>query len=182
MATTGFPAAITSITAQAIFFYTLGLPASAPLDVVRRVFYVLQDTKTPVMVSILGLFLNILLSALLVRRMAHQGLALATSLSAVFMFILLIEILRRRLGGIEGREPVRNTGKILLASLALFICLVAFRPLAQGWRGYLGIFGASALVYGVLILLLRPQSSKTVQDIAWKILRHLSLWGKFSRD
>jgi putative peptidoglycan lipid II flippase len=45
---------------------------------------------------------NIILNLILVRWLAHGGLALATSLAALVSCLLLVYLLRRRLGHIGG--------------------------------------------------------------------------------
>jgi len=163
----------TSITAQALLFYSIGLLATASLTVLTRTFYSLQDTRTPVKVSVIGLLLNVVLNALLVHRMAHRGLALATSLSATFMFVSLLEILRRRLGGIEGKVLLRNLTKIVCATLAMVIAILPFRPLAQTFWGYLGVVVIGMVVYGAFILVLRPRSSQRILEVANRVWQRL---------
>jgi len=154
----------TITTAQALSFYLLGLPATASLDVVGRMFYAFQDTQTPVKVSVMGLALNIVLNVLFVRRLAHRGLALATSLSATFMFLVLLEILRRKIGGIEERALLKNLGKILLACGGMGVIILLLRPLSAHPLGYLGTVGAGAGSYAFFVLLLRPWSGERIRE------------------
>lgn len=161
----------TAVTAQALFFYSLGLFATASLDVTGRVFYSFQDTRTPVQVGVLGLLLNILLNALLVRPMAHRGLALATSLSATFMFLVLLEILRRRMHGIGGRKLVEDLGKILCATFVMVLVIVPLRPLIQNLWEYLGVVALGASVYGMCVLIFRPRGSEKILEVIRRIVR-----------
>lgn len=164
----------TVITAQALFFYILGLPATASLDLVGRIFYSFQDTTTPVKVGIVGLMMNIILNAVLIHRMAHRGLALATSLSATFMFLALLEILRRRIHGIGGKILLQNLGKILLATLVMAVCLFFLRPFAQTLLGYLGVIATGVIIYGISIFFFKPRSSEKIIETfqqTWKRFR-----------
>lgn len=157
-----FDVRATVVTAQSLSFYLLGLFATASLDVVGRVFFAFQDTQTPVKVGVVGLALNIVLNAVFVRYLAHRGLALATSLSAIFMFLVLLEILRRRMKGIEGRILLYNLGKILLACGGMGVIILLLRPLSAYPLGYLGTVGAGTGVYALLVLLLQPRSSERI--------------------
>lgn len=157
-----FVSQATLITAQALSFYSLGLIPTASLDIIRRVFYSLQDTKTPVKVSIFGLLLNIFLNALLVYRMAHRGLALATSLSATFMFLTLLAILRKRMQGIEGKTLVEDLEKILCATLVMVAVILPFRPHIQNFWEYLEVVALGVLVYGICVFFLRPRGGVKV--------------------
>ncbi|NSW77383.1 MAG: murein biosynthesis integral membrane protein MurJ, partial [Candidatus Atribacteria bacterium] len=169
-----FTGEATAITAQALFFYILGLPATASLGIIVNIFYSFQDTSTPVKVGIAGLLLNILLNAVLIHRMAHRGLALATSLSATFMFLALLEILRRRVHGIGGKILLPNLGKILLATLVMAVCLFFLRPFAQTLLGYLGVIATGVIIYGISIFFLKPRSSEKIIETfqrIWKRFR-----------
>ncbi|HYT89611.1 MAG TPA: murein biosynthesis integral membrane protein MurJ, partial [Gemmataceae bacterium] len=78
-----FTAADTQGTAAAVLAYAVGLWAFAGVRIVVSAFYSLQDTRTPVLVAALALGANVALSLLLMGPLAHAGLALATSLSAI---------------------------------------------------------------------------------------------------
>ncbi|HEY4485565.1 MAG TPA: murein biosynthesis integral membrane protein MurJ, partial [Nitrospiria bacterium] len=78
-----FTAEATAGTAAALLAYSVGLPAFAGIRIVVAAFYSMQDTRTPVKIAAAAMAANVALSLLLMRPLAHGGLALATSLSAV---------------------------------------------------------------------------------------------------
>jgi len=94
----------TSATAYALLFYSIGLFAYSALQHLNRVFYALQDTKTPVAVGIFTIIVNIALNFLLIRPLGHGGLALAYSLAGIINMLLLLYILKLRLGRLDGRK------------------------------------------------------------------------------
>jgi len=96
-----FTSEATFNTASAVFFYALGLWAFAGVRIIVPTFYSLQDTTTPVKVAVFSMIINILLNLLLMGPLAHGGLALATSLSAMVNFLTLLHLLNRKLGKIE---------------------------------------------------------------------------------
>jgi putative peptidoglycan lipid II flippase len=106
-------------TADAVLYYSLGLWAFAGVRIIVPVFYSLQDTKTPVKIGIIAVVMNLLLNLLLIAPMQHRGLALATSLSAMFNFSLLFIILRKRIGRIDGKRILLSHFKVILASLSI---------------------------------------------------------------
>ncbi|MBI3812519.1 MAG: polysaccharide biosynthesis C-terminal domain-containing protein, partial [Nitrospirae bacterium] len=112
-----FTSAGTIGTAAALLFYCVGLPAFAGIRIVVAAFYSLQDTKTPVKAAVAAMAANVVLSLLLMRPLQHGGLALATSLSAVLNFGLLIWILNRRLHGIEWAVILRSVGNTVAAAI-----------------------------------------------------------------
>ncbi len=116
-----FGAEATQGTAVALMFYSLGLWAFAEVRIVAQTFYATQDTWTPMKVAALSLLVNLLLSLFLMRYLQHAGLALANSLSSMLNVSILIWILRRRVGPLQGRMILRSVIKIFSASLVMGI-------------------------------------------------------------
>ncbi len=108
-------------TADAVLFYALGLWAFAGVRIVVPVFYAMQDTKTPVKVAMLAMGLNLVLNIALMTPMQHSGLALATSISAIFNFSCLLFILKKRIEWADGRRMLISHLKVILASLVMII-------------------------------------------------------------
>ncbi|MFQ5456640.1 MAG: murein biosynthesis integral membrane protein MurJ [Nitrospirota bacterium] len=108
-------------TANAVFFYSLGLWAFAGVRIVVPAFYALQDTKTPVFIAIISMIVNTALNIILMYPLRHGGLALATSISSALNFSLLIWILNRRLGRIDLREILNSAYKVVIASSWIII-------------------------------------------------------------
>jgi putative peptidoglycan lipid II flippase len=88
----------TGLTATALLFFSLGLAPMALQNLISRVYFSLQDTLTPMLLGIGAVAVNIVLNLLLIRPLAHGGLALSTSLAALFSMVLLFMVLRRRMG------------------------------------------------------------------------------------
>jgi putative peptidoglycan lipid II flippase len=114
-----FTPANTAATAAALAFYAPGLLGYSAVKIAVPSFYALHDSRTPVMVSVTTVIVNVALNLALVRVMSFQGLALGTALSAVFNATLLLWVLRRRLGGLDGRRIASSLTRISLASLAM---------------------------------------------------------------
>jgi putative peptidoglycan lipid II flippase len=108
-------------TAAALLFYAVGLWSMAGVRIVAQGFYSLQDTKTPVKISVAAVISNMLLSAafLLWTPLAHGGLALATSLASMLNISLLTILLRRKIGRIDAGRIFRSLLKIIPASVAM---------------------------------------------------------------
>ena len=114
-----FQAYSAEMTAQALLYYALGLPAFAGIRIIVPAFYSLQDTRTPVKVACLALLVNAGCGAILMTPLKHGGLALATSLAAVVNFTLLVILLRRKLGRIGAKKIFYSFLKSLGASLVM---------------------------------------------------------------
>jgi putative peptidoglycan lipid II flippase len=162
------------LTVFALVFYALGLPAMALREIAVRAFYSLQDTWTPMRIGIATVALNVVLCLLLVRPLAHGGLALATSLSLTAGYAALLWALRRKVGSIGGRELLVSGSKMLFATLVMSAAVAALlrylpRLGLQGLAGQaLPLFagaGLGAAVYFALIWALR------VTEFEWVLER-----------
>jgi putative peptidoglycan lipid II flippase len=109
----------TGATAAALVFYAPGLLGYSAVKIASPTFYSLRDSRTPVIVSVLSVLANLTMNLALVRVMGFRGLALGTALAAMFNAGALLWLLKRRLGGLEGRRIATSLLKILAASIAM---------------------------------------------------------------
>jgi putative peptidoglycan lipid II flippase len=181
-----FDAAATQGTALALMYYAFGLWAFAEVRVVAQTFYALQDTWTPMKVAVVALMANLFLSLILMGPLKHGGLALANSLASMLNVVILVWILRARMGHLQGMKFFRSFLKILLASLimGLFAYYGARAPL-WGLSGhtleklfYLGrgiLFGVISFV--MMCAVLRVEEFSTMKQ--WLFSRPTSDRGSF---
>lgn len=87
-------------TGLALSTFCLGITAQSLIYLLTRAFYALHDTKTPVKISILAMFLGILMGIIfiLILKLPIWGLALAFSLSSLVQFFLLAFFLNKEIG------------------------------------------------------------------------------------
>jgi len=85
-------------------------------EVLSRAFYAMQDTKTPMVNAAIGMVLNIFLNIILSRYMGISGLALATSIAALFTTALMFISLRKKIGPFGMKQISISFLKILFAS------------------------------------------------------------------
>jgi putative peptidoglycan lipid II flippase len=85
------------------------------------------------MVSVATVLANALLNVALVRVMGYRGLALGTSIAALFNAALLMFFLRRRLDGIEGGRVARSLARIGIASAVMALAAVGADAAARAW-------------------------------------------------
>ncbi len=120
-----FDSRSTELVAWALLWYAVGLVGHSVMEILARAFYALHDTKTPVLVGIGAMSLNVVFSiafAALFERigwMPHGGLALANSLATALEMVLLMILMRKRLGGIEGANIARGFWQATVAALGM---------------------------------------------------------------
>jgi len=116
-----FSAEDTASTAAALMFYAPGLVGYSAVKIASPTFYSLRESRTPVVVSVLTVSINLVLNIMLVRVLGYRGLALGTAVASIFNALALLWLLRRRLDGLDGRRVGVALLKILAASIAMGI-------------------------------------------------------------
>jgi putative peptidoglycan lipid II flippase len=128
-----FTAADTAATAAALQFYALGLVGYSVVRIASPVFYALGENRTPVKVSVATVAVNAALNIVLVRFIGYRGLALGTSVAALFNAALLMFLLRRRLGGLDGRRVVSSFVRIMIASIVMALAVALVDSAGATW-------------------------------------------------
>ncbi len=158
-----FTAFDTTMTAEALIYYALGLFAYSAVKIMVPVFYALNDTRYPVIGSFLTVGANIIIIMLTIDRFQHKAIALSTSCTMILNFIFLNVVLYRKLAGFSLSYLLTGLYKILLASAAMAVCLVGLRAGIAGWlqHGFVGqlagiliLIAAGVTVYGSLLHIL----------------------------
>ena len=175
-----FTAESTQLVAWALLWYALGLVGHSVVEIMVRAFYAMHDTKTPVLIGITAMSLNILFSFLFVALfdwldwMPHGGLALANSLATMLEMGALLFIMRNRLQGLEGRRILIVFAKAALAVLIMaFVLVIWINQAINQPTWLLVIVGISvgAGVYGITILILGVEEARNLLNSAVHLVR-----------
>ncbi|MED4351105.1 murein biosynthesis integral membrane protein MurJ [Schinkia azotoformans] len=110
-----------NLTSNTLFFYSIGMVGYSIRDILSKVFYSFQDTKTPMTNAAIGMALNITLNIILSKYLGLGGLALATSLSGLITAILMFLSLKRRNISLEMTQIYIIVLKVLFASVVMGI-------------------------------------------------------------
>ena len=150
-------------TASALIAYAVGLPAFVLVKVLAPAFFARHDTATPVKVAIVALATNLLLTLVLMRFLAHVGVAIALSAAGWLQAVMLLVLLARR-GHFHFDARARaNLPRIALATLGMAAVLVVLRSLldpalagavAVRLAALAGLVAAGFAAFTALILLL----------------------------
>ena len=176
--------------------YLVGLVPFSTTFLVQRTFYALGDTRTPFLVQLVqsGLFVGGALTVLLLRlppSAIGAGIAIVTSLAGTVQAVVMIALLRRRLGGIDGRLLLRRFTLYALAMIPAAVVgvlvlwgLGGLAPLGLPTIGFalankvtqlvsvVIIGGATIAVYfGVLALARVPEWADLVRPLRRRLTR-----------
>jgi putative peptidoglycan lipid II flippase len=144
----------TRLTAASLGLFCLGIFAFAFIPFLARAFYAFQDTKTPVIIGVSSMVLNIVLAISLVWLLGFQnpfqqfitntlklqeikdisvvGLPLALSISGIFQFFLLLVFLRKRMGDIRLKEIWQSFWKVIIATILMSVATYLVLQITAG--------------------------------------------------
>ena len=114
-----FTASDTEAATRTLLFYAFGLTGFFIQQIVTRAFYSMRDSKTPMKTALIAVFANIVLNLTLIWPLATAGLACATSLCSYLQILILVIILRRRLGSLVLQGMVSATAKTAAATILM---------------------------------------------------------------
>lgn len=174
----------TVLTGRTVALFAVGLAAQSAVLLLVRAFYALKDTKTPVLVSLGSISLNIALSCLFVLswHLDVWSIGLAYSISIILGTIILTFFLGRKIDGFSHIELTIPAAKMLIAaSVAAFALYVPMKSLDQlvfdttktvNLLVLTGIASAVGLgIYILLVWLMRVKELDTFIELIRKIGR-----------
>jgi putative peptidoglycan lipid II flippase len=142
----------TDLVAGILVFFSLGLFSFSTFQLLLRAYYAMQDTRTPALVNIAAVGLNVIVDLLFVLAlgMGVRGLALGHATAYTFGSIALLALIRRRLGGIDGRRILSGLSRTFLAGgVTAVVAWLASRAIGE-WVGTNTLGGQAAQVLGAV--------------------------------
>jgi len=112
----------TQIVQYTLLFYALGLCGYFAQHIAARAFYSMQDSYTPMTSALIAVAANIVLNLTLIWFLQTAGLAASTAICSYLQIIILIVLLRRRLGPLILDGLARALLKTVAATAVM--CLV----------------------------------------------------------
>lgn len=177
-----FSVTVAEMTAWALLWYAAGLVGHSIMEVLTRAFYAQQDTKTPVMIGVVAMGLNVVFSIWFSQFFAQigwyplGGLALANSLATALEAIALFIFIRKRLNGIEGKSIADGAWRVGLAGLGMAVGLWIWIQVSGGMNRWFVAFGGLAFggilyLFGVIILKV-PEARMLMSAAARKLQKN----------
>lgn len=117
------------ITSLAVAVYSLAIVFVSMKIILFKVFYALQDTKSPTRSAIIAILLNIALSLVLVKPFGYIGIIIATIISSFVSTLLLIIMFNRNHEKLMDKSFWVNVIKILVASIFMLAVVIIVKML-----------------------------------------------------
>ena len=158
------------MTYDALLFYAFGLWAFSGIRVMVSAFYALQDTKTPVKVAVVTLFVNLISSLLFMGPLRHGGIALSLSIASGVQVLLLALFLKKKWPLLQYKPVLNSFVKSLFASLIMgfgiylleFSCFPTNSELSSGTK----IANLTILIFSGIILFFLVARALRCNEIA----------------
>lgn len=164
----------TIITAQVLACYAVGMLASGIRDILVRVYYSLQDTKTPMKNSLLCVLFNVVFNLLLIKYLKAPGLALASSISAILAVAFLTFNLRKKIGRLNGKSMLITFAKTSISGLVMAMVVLFVYSAVSAISGTLALVVSilvGAIVYGIMVFVLKVDACDYVLSVVKKKIK-----------
>jgi putative peptidoglycan lipid II flippase len=170
-----FDAHAVDATARALAAYAWGIPAFVMIKTLAAAFFAAEDTKTPILIGLAAVAVNIILNLLLMGPFLHVGLAMASAISAWLNAALLAVVLIRRGQLRIDARLMRAWPRMLAATGVMALGLWFSGPVLVPWlqEGGLSLriialallVAGGLVVYGLAALLTGAVSGEDLQRI-----------------
>lgn len=144
------------MTSGILFFYVIGLLGYGLRDVLTKVFYSLEDSKTPMINAFFTVTVNVVLNLTLSRYMGLNGLALATSIAGLSSVAFLYIALVRKVGPLHSWKSASDLMKAIGAAAIMAFLAKSVYEAAEG-AGFWGLaagIGTGVVVYAGIMWLM----------------------------
>lgn len=141
------------LVSEVLFAFAIGLFAFSAFQFLLRASYAMQDTRTPALVNVAAVTVNVLVDLLFffVLDLGVPGLALGHAVSYWFASTVLLLLIRRRIGPIGGRRILASLVRILVAGLATAAVAWLVAEGFERWLGTTAIATQAAQVLGAVV-------------------------------
>lgn len=112
-----------TLTSMALLGYSIQLPFAGIRDILNSSLFSMKKTKITALNGIIGVVINIVLSITLSKYFGVLGIAIATSISAFIIAILLLNSTRKLIGSFDVGELLLKIFKIIISSSIMIVVL-----------------------------------------------------------
>ena len=142
-------AASGDLVAEVLVAFAIGLFGFSTFQLLLRASYAMQDSRTPALVNLVAVALHLVVNLVFfsVLGLGVAGLALGHAVAYVFASVAMILLMRRRLGGIDGRRILASMWRVVAAGL---LTAGTAWLVAEGFERWLGTASLGAQAIQVL--------------------------------
>lgn len=170
-----FSSQSTKVVAECLSYYAIGIPFYAMSAALTNALAGKQKQKRILKNTLLTVAFNILLNFVLVKMLAHKGLALATSLSGVFSFtITFIDLKLLKLQCVDKTvitDIAKNVGSLICALLCSFALTYILQSLISTKFLFIIIIAVAVCVYFLTALMFKTDVLRWTKEKLFEIIK-----------
>jgi putative peptidoglycan lipid II flippase len=166
-----------NMTYSALICYSVGLVFFSLSRTIIPIFYANKDTRTPVTISAYIVATNIVLNIILMQFLYHAGLALATSISSMIHFFILLYVIEKKIPALTLPKITQNLIKIVSISLIILVAILFTEHLFVATTVpellfKLTAYSALSLAfYYLCTVALKVEYISSINELLWKRLK-----------
>jgi putative peptidoglycan lipid II flippase len=133
----------TKATFTVLSILVLSVFAQSLVPLLARAFFAMHDTKTPMFASIITIIVNIFGAFFLGTKFGVVGLAWAFTLASLVNFLILMIIVRTRLGGLDDKFMLSGVYRMLIATAVAGVVIQLLKmPIGNlvNMQSFVGVF------------------------------------------
>ena len=131
-----FDAYAVDLTADALFFFLLGLASESLIVILARAFYAGRDTLTPVVAAVIAVIVNVTVGIATVGTLGLPGLALGLAVGSWIETAILVAILWRRVPGFGVRSLADAAVRSGLCAVGCGLAILGVSRAVEAALGY----------------------------------------------
>lgn len=156
------------LTSMALLGYSIQLPFTGIRDILNSSLFSMKKTKVTTLNGIIGVVVNIVLSIILSKYFGVLGIAIATSISAFVISILLLNSTKKLIGTFNPKELLVKVLKIINISLVMIMSLYYLNKLVVINNSFLVILldgSVGAIIFFVLCRVIKIEEVEEALNI-----------------
>lgn len=149
-----FNAENTKLTADVFMMYAAGILPMALKLLLDNIFYAMKDKKTPLFTALIFVIVNIILDYVLIGPLQTMGIALSTSIASIVAVVVMLFVLRQKIGRYSLLTVGTNILKIILAGIPISLgTLILFTMTYYSMKNSLANIVLCLVIIGVIFRL-----------------------------
>jgi len=116
-----------TLIARSTMVYAAAIWAFSLLQIINRAYYALHDTRTPLVMSVVNIILNLVVEIPLLWKMGESAMAVGTVVSFAVQALVMLWMLDRKIGGLQMQKSVVPVLKMLASTAIMGAVCYALR-------------------------------------------------------
>jgi putative peptidoglycan lipid II flippase len=138
-----------TLIAKSTMVYAAAIWAFSLLQIINRAYYALHDTRTPLVMSIVNILINLVVEIPLLWKMGESGMAVGTVVSFAVQALVMLWMLDRRIGGLGLRQSLAPIAKMLIATTVMGVACYGLK-ISPLYPHFIGRFGWAIQLFMLL--------------------------------